>query len=80
MNNEQKYKYFIIIIISIEGLQQSKPHRVTSGLFNVSNLTTVKINTKHAHYTNVTYINIIRTLVPSSVWLSANKVRRCWYH
>ena len=51
---------------------------VTSELVTTSNLTEVKYNTKHAHFTNVKHINMIQKLV-SSVMLSykmANKVRR----
>ena len=56
----------------------------TSRHFTKSNLTEVKYNTKHAYFTKIKHINIIRKLVPS-VLLSlkkrrANKVRRCWYH
>ena len=54
----------------ISSFVPSPLHRVTSGLFSL-NQTLHKLNTiqKHAHLTNIKYINIIRKLVPSVLLL-----------
>ena len=46
-----------------------RPHRITSGMFTKSNLTQVEHNTKHAQFTNVNHLNIIR----KSLWYHSYK-------
>ena len=72
--NPGYYYYYMLL----KAYKPSQPHRVTSGLCTKSNLTEVEYNTKHAHFPNKKYINIIRKLVPSVIALiiKANKVRR----
>ena len=54
---QMKYEIYLFI--------EGNPHRVTSGLFTKLTLTEVENNTRHAYFTNVKHINIIRKLVLS---------------
>ena len=59
------YVFIYLFIYLFICWRPSQQHMVTSGLFTESNLTEVEYNTKHAHFTHVKQINIIRKLVPS---------------
>ena len=49
MLNTIQSMHIQVLLLFIEGLQPSQPHRVTSELLTISNLTDVECNTKHAH-------------------------------
>ena len=51
--NVFKISGFYFILLKAYTLYPRQPHRVTPGLFNQTNLTSVEYNTKHAHLTNV---------------------------
>ena len=70
--NTRKYVFIYLFIYRRLKAQSTSQGYVTSGLFTKLNLTQVENNTKHAHFTNVKHVNIIRKFVPS-VFLSSKE-------